>query len=89
MLLSLGQWIVRTSVVPKGKFLKGIANNPRDLRIIAMVAACGWLALGYSFHVWDSIGSTAQQVQEQSCQFSLRQQGKLFFILPDSYSPLC
>lgn len=42
MLPSLGQWIVRSGEVPKGKFLKGI-SSPGGLRIIAIEARGGWL----------------------------------------------
>lgn len=51
MLPSLGQWIARSSEVPKGKFLKGVSNNPGGLKIIAMAARGGsgrflsWLGL--------------------------------------------
>lgn len=43
--------VARSSEVPKGKFLKGISNNPGGLRIIAMAARGGsglflsWLGL--------------------------------------------
>lgn len=38
-----GPWMVRASEMPKGKFLKGISNNPGDMRIIAMASRDGWL----------------------------------------------
>lgn len=42
MLPSLGQWLVGSGEVPKGKFLKGL-SHPAGLRITALAARGGWI----------------------------------------------
>lgn len=64
MLYSLGQWIAKSREVPRGKFLKGIYNNPGGLRIIAMAARGSSSLFLFSLEL---PGSPAQQEQGQSC----------------------